>query len=58
MGWKNLDLDRSSWRKAKHNGKRDFEQNRVAHNRLRRVIRKNHNVNFHKNVATKFDLMH
>lgn len=41
-------------RKALHNSKREFEQNHVAHERLKRDI---HKGNFLGNVATQFDLI-
>lgn len=43
--------------KALHNSKREFEQNHVTHERLKREIHKGHDVNFPGNIGTKFDLM-
>lgn len=39
------------------NGKRYVEQNRLEHEKLKRDVRKGFNVNFPKNVDTKFDIM-
>lgn len=47
---RNVTLDRSL-------AKRDFEQNRMPHEKLKRDIPKSIDVNFPTNVATVLDLM-
>lgn len=51
----NLTLDCSSWRKLVHNGKRDFEQNRVAHKKLKKHI-KGIDINFPENIVTESNM--
>lgn len=38
------------------NGKRDTEQNRVEHEKLKRYVRKSFHVNLTKNVDIEYDL--
>lgn len=52
----NLAQFHSSWREIVHTGKKDFEQNRVQHEKPKRDIRNGTDDNFLENVVREFEL--